>query len=198
MSIPLPHAQSCSCPVRPIPCCRHILFYAADPTLQVPWSFLHSTLSGNSHHHMSLHSALVHWTVDKRLNELLVSPMIENEVVVDWLQKRLVFRRRKNYCDVPLCLSKYTRLPWSRHIFWQEVHNSLIIELTVKVIISVIVKYVEGKMQFCCSHMSHEVSQVLAIRLAAQRRLELIHSLRARERIHACWACSSDGNVFRA
>jgi hypothetical protein len=46
--------------------------------------------------------------------------------------------------------------------------DMLILELAVKDIISVIVKYVEEKMQFCCSHMSHEVSQVLAIRLAAQ------------------------------
>jgi hypothetical protein len=110
MSTPLPHAQSCSCPV-PIPCGRHILFCAAGPTPQVPLSFLHSTFSGSSHHCMSLHSALVHWTADKRLNELLVSPMIENEVV-DWLQKSLVFRRRKNDRDIPLHLSKYTRLPY--------------------------------------------------------------------------------------
>ena len=45
-------------------------------------------------------------------------------------------------------------------------------------------------MQFCCSDMFHEVSQVLAIRLATQYQLELIHSLWARERIHACWARS--------
>jgi hypothetical protein len=76
-----PHAQSCSCPI-PIPCRRHILFCAADPTLQVSLSFLHSAFSGSSHRRMSLHSALVHWTADKRLNELLVSPMIENEVGV--------------------------------------------------------------------------------------------------------------------
>jgi hypothetical protein len=111
--------------------------------------------------------------------------MIENEVV-DWLQKSLVFWHDKNDRDIPFCLSKYTRLPWSGCTFWQ-VHNSLILELTVKVIISVIVKHVEEKMQFDCSHMSHEVSQVLAIRLAAQRQVELILSLRARERIHACW-----------
>jgi hypothetical protein len=30
----------------------------------------------------------------------------------------------------------------------------------MKVIISVIVKYIEDKMQFHCSHMSHEVIQV--------------------------------------
>jgi hypothetical protein len=136
---------------------------------------------------MSLHPALVHWTVDKRPNELLVSPMIENEVV-DWFQKSLVFRRRKNDRDIPLHLSKYTRFPWSGCTFWQ-VHHSLILELTVKVIISVIVKYLEGKIQFRCAHISHEVSQVLAMRLAAQHRLELICSLRARERIHAFgWA----------
>ena len=69
--------------------------------------------------------------------------------------------------------------------------DGLILELAVKVIISVIVKFIEEKMQFRCSHiMSHEVSQVLAIRLAAQHQLELIRSLRARERIHACWAHS--------
>jgi hypothetical protein len=45
-------------------------------------------------------------------------------------------------------------------------------------------------MQFRCSHMSHEVSKVLEIRLAAQGQLELIHSLKARERVHACWAHS--------
>jgi hypothetical protein len=56
-----------------------------------------------------------------------------------------------------------------RHTFWQ-VHNSLILELNVKVIILVIVKYVERKMQVHCSHMSHEVSQVLAIRLLAAQR----------------------------
>jgi hypothetical protein len=39
--------------------------------------------------------------------------------------------------------------------------------LTIKVIISVIVKYIEDKMQYCCCHMSHEVSQILAISLAA-------------------------------
>jgi hypothetical protein len=138
-------------PVLPVPirCRRHILFCAADPTLPVPLSCLHSIFSGSSHRCMSLHSALVHWTVRKRLNEPLVSPMIENEVV-DWLQKSLVFRHRKNDHDIPLCLSKYTRLPWSGRTFWQ-VNNSLIFELTVKVIILVIVKHVEGKMQFCCS-----------------------------------------------
>ena len=69
--------------------------------------------------------------------------------------------------------------------------DRLVLELAVKVIISVIVKYLEDKMHFCCSHMPYEVSQVLAIRLAAQRQLELIRSLRAtRERIHACWARS--------
>jgi hypothetical protein len=52
--------------------------------------------------------------------------------------------------------------------------DRLILELAVKVIISVIIKY--------CSHVSHEVSQVLVIRLAAQRLLELIRSLRTRER----------------
>jgi hypothetical protein len=187
MSIPLPHVQSCPCRV-PMPCRRHILFCAADPTLQLPLSFLHSTFSGSSHLWMGLHSALVHWTVDTRLNELLVSPMIGNEVV-DWLQKSLVFRHRKNDHDIPLCLSKYMRLPWSGHTFWQ-VQNSLILELAVKVIMSVIVKYVEGKMQFRCSHMSHEVNQVLARRLAAQRKVELILSFRARERIRACWARS--------
>jgi hypothetical protein len=91
------------------------------------------------------HSAVVagisqkgHWTVNKRLHELLVSPMIENEVV-DWLQKSLVFRHRKNDRDISLRLSKYMRLPaWSSRTFWQ-VHISLILELTVKVIISVIV-----------------------------------------------------------
>jgi hypothetical protein len=165
MSISLLHEQSCSCPV-PIPCRRQILFCAADPTLQVTLSFLHSTFSGSSRRCMSLHSALVHWTVNKRLNELLVSPMVENKVV-DWLQKSLVFRRRKNDHDIPPHLSKYMRPPWSSRTLWQ-VHNYLILELTVKVIISVIVKYVEGKIQFRCSHMSHEVSQVLAIRLAAQ------------------------------
>ncbi len=137
---------------------------------------------------MSLHSALVHWTVDKRLSELLVSPMIENEVV-DWLPKSLGFRHRKNDRGIPLHWSKYTSLSLSGRTFWQ-VHNSLILELTVKVIISVIVKYVEKKMQFCCSHKSHEFSQVLAIRLAAQHQVELILPLRARERIHACWARS--------
>jgi hypothetical protein len=45
--------------------------------------------------------------------------------------------------------------------------DGLILELATKVIISVVVKYTEDKMQFCCSHMSHEVSQVLAITLAA-------------------------------
>jgi hypothetical protein len=40
----------------------------------------------------------------------------------------------------------------------------------VKVIILVIVKYVEGTIHFRCSHMSHEVSQVLAIRLLAAQR----------------------------
>jgi hypothetical protein len=114
--------------------------------------------------------------------------MIENEVV-DWLHKSLVFWHRKNERYIPLCLSKYMRLPRDGRTFWQ-VHNHLILELTVKVIISVIVKYLEGKMQFCSFHMSHEVSQVLAIRLAVQRRVELILSLRARERIYACWARS--------
>jgi hypothetical protein len=99
---------SCSHPVPQ----AHTLFCAVDPTLQVPLSFLHFTLSGSSHHRMSLHSALVLWTVDKRLNELLVSAMIENEVV-DWLQKSLAVRRRKNDRGIPLCLSKYMRLPWS-------------------------------------------------------------------------------------
>jgi hypothetical protein len=47
--------------------------------------------------------------------------------------------------------------------------DRLILELAAKVIISVIVKYVEDKKQFLCSHMSHEVSQVWAIRLAVQR-----------------------------
>jgi hypothetical protein len=46
--------------------------------------------------------------------------------------------------------------------------DRLILELVMKVIISVIVKYVEDKMQFCCSHMSHELSQALTISLAAQ------------------------------
>jgi hypothetical protein len=68
--------------------------------------------------------------------------------------------------------------------------DRLILEWAVKVINSVIVKYIEDKMQFCCSHMSHEVIQVLAIRLAVQPQLELTRSPRARERIHACWACS--------
>jgi hypothetical protein len=65
---------------------------------------------------MSLHSALVHWTVNNKPNELLVSPMIENEVV-DWLQKILGFRRHKNDRDIPVCLSIYTRLLWSGHTF---------------------------------------------------------------------------------
>jgi hypothetical protein len=150
MSISLSHAQSCCCPV-PIPCRRHILFCAAYPTLQVPSSIIHSTFSGSSHRCMSLHSALVHWTVNKRLNELLVSPMIENEVVY-WLQKSLVFLRCTNDRDIPLRLGKYTRFPWSGCTFWQ-VHNSLILELTVKVIISVIVKYVEGNAVLLLPHV---------------------------------------------
>jgi hypothetical protein len=54
--------------------------------------------------------------------------------------------------------------------FASEKHLSpdrLILELADKVIIPVIVKSIEDKMQVGCSHMSHEVSQVLAIRLAA-------------------------------
>jgi hypothetical protein len=45
--------------------------------------------------------------------------------------------------------------------------DRLILELALKVINSVIVKYIEDKMHFCCCHMSHEVSQVLTIRLTA-------------------------------
>ena len=74
----------------------------------------------------------------KRLNELLVSPMIEYKVG-------------------RLALVKFLSL------------DRLILELAMKVIISVIVKYIEDKMPLCCFHMSHELSQVLAIRLAAQR-----------------------------
>jgi hypothetical protein len=144
---------SCSHPVPQ----AHSILHCRSHSSGAIGSFLHSTNSGSSHCCMSLHSALVHWTVDKRLDELHVSPMIKNEVV-DWLQESLVFRRRKNERDIPLRLNKYMRLPWSGRTFWQ-VHNSLILELTVKVIISVIVKYyVEGKMQFHCSHMSREVS----------------------------------------
>jgi hypothetical protein len=150
MSIPLPHAQSCSCPV-PILCPRPIFFCAAGPTLQVPFSFLHSTFSGSSHHHYT------GWSI-YRLNELLVSPMIENEV------SRLA---TKGF------------LP-----------DRLILELALKVIISVIVKFTQDKMWFCCSDMFHEVNQLLAVRLATQRQLGLIPSLRARERIHAWWARS--------
>ena len=111
MSIPLPHAQSCSCPV-PIPCSRRI-FCAAGPTLQVPLSFLHSTFSGSSHYCMSLHSAWSSAKVGctgrliKRLNELHVSPMIENEVV-DWLQK-----------------SFYPRIGWSLNWPWRSSFQSL-------------------------------------------------------------------------
>jgi hypothetical protein len=123
--------------------------------------------------------------------------MIDNEAV-DWLQKSLVFQRCKNDRDIPLCLSKYTRLPWNGCTFWQ-VHNSLILELTVKVIISVIVKYVEGEMKFRCSHMSHEVSQVLAIRLAAQRQLELrFFYLELERESMLVGHVPSDGNVFQA
>ena len=97
--------------------------------------------------------------VDKSMNALRdVSQRMENEVV-EWLQKRVVFPCRKKTQDIHLRLSKYTRLTRSGSTFW-EVHNSLLLELPVKVIISVIVKYVEDKMQFCCSHMSHEVSHV--------------------------------------
>ena len=71
-----------------------------------------------------------------------------------------------------------------------KVFISVIVKYIEDKMISVIVKYIEDKMQFCCSHMPHEVNHVLAIRLAAQRQLELIHSLRAGERIHACWELS--------
>jgi hypothetical protein len=55
-------------------------------------------------------------------------------------------------------------------------------------------------MQLRCSRiMSHEVSQVLAIRLAVQRRLELIHSLRGLERESMIVGhIPADGNAFRA
>jgi hypothetical protein len=45
-------------------------------------------------------------------------------------------------------------------------------------------------MCFPCSHLFHDISQVLLMRLAAHRGLELRCSFLTWERVHACWACS--------
>jgi hypothetical protein len=88
---------------------------------------------------------------------------------------------------VPPCWHMQRKFP--RPTSWQVIPHLYMANQST-VIISVIVKYIEDTMQFCCSHISYEVSRILVIRLAAQRQLELIPSLRARERIHACWARS--------
>ncbi len=83
MSIPLRHAQSCSCPV-PIPCRMHTFFCAAGPTLQVPFSFLHSHSQGAA---IAVDGSFIDWMS-------CLCPQWLRMKLVDWFKKSFSYRIR--------------------------------------------------------------------------------------------------------